>query len=196
MIVTRHNKRTSLLWTRFNYKCKSFIVRTLEIQKPTTETKKGTWPAFNKFHDLGKTSPVYSFFTYEYNQGTLTEGESSVRLTTFYLLFYISCFWYWKYNFLFYKTSNLNEVNCIAPYTSVSVPCHNTWAASRWTGKPAAILIQPNLPHGPLNLLPYPLPGLPLCSLTNQPNLACFITRKTKGGTITVPLTSCLTGLD
>ncbi len=60
------------------------------------------------------------------SQGTLTEGEGSVQLTSFYWRALISCFWYWKNMWFlhFYKTSYLNkEVNHAEPSPSVRVPC-------------------------------------------------------------------------
>jgi len=59
-------------------------------------------------------------------EGILTDGEGSARLTSLYRLVQISCFSYWNYIFLFYKTTYLNEeVNCSEPSPSVRVPCRS-----------------------------------------------------------------------
>jgi hypothetical protein len=66
-----------------------------------------------------------------FQQGTLTEREGSVQLTSSYQLVCISCLWYCKHYLLFYKTSNLNEeVNCTKPSLSVSVPWFQGFYAS------------------------------------------------------------------
>ncbi len=62
-------------------------------------------------------------------QGTLTEGEGSVQLTSLYYLVLINCFWYWEHHLLFYKTSYINEeVNCTEPSLSAIVSCLINWA--------------------------------------------------------------------
>ncbi len=55
-------------------------------------------------------------------QGSLTEGEGSVQLTSLYLLVQIAFMLQLLFNF-FYKTSYLNEeVNSTEPSPSVSFP--------------------------------------------------------------------------
>jgi hypothetical protein len=66
-----------------------------------------------------------------FQQGTLTEREGSVQLTSSYQLVCISYLWYCKHYLLFYKTSNLiEEVNCTQVSLSVSVPWFQGFSAS------------------------------------------------------------------
>ena len=59
-------------------------------------------------------------------QGSLTEREGSVRLTSLHLPVYTSLFKTENIIYLCYKTSYLNEeVNCTEPFPSVSIPCTN-----------------------------------------------------------------------
>jgi hypothetical protein len=56
-------------------------------------------------------------------QGTLTEGEDSVRLTSLFQLVKISSFLYLKHYLPFFKQAALSEeVNGTEPSLSVSVP--------------------------------------------------------------------------
>ncbi len=61
------------------------------------------------------------------NQGTLTEREGTVQLTSLYQPVQNSCFLYCKHYFLSYKTSYLNgEVICTEPFPSVCIPWPQT----------------------------------------------------------------------
>ncbi len=63
---------------------------------------------------------LYSIPPFMLDQGSLIEGERSVRLTSLYKLVYISSFNIENSFYLFYKTSDLNEeVNCTEPSPSL-----------------------------------------------------------------------------
>ncbi len=52
-----------------------------------------------------------------FNQGSLTEGEGSVQLTSFYCLVKTTCFLYWKYYYLF-----TNQATLMRRSTVLSLP--------------------------------------------------------------------------
>jgi len=57
-------------------------------------------------------------------QGTLTEGEGSVLLTSLYLLFWISSFYIKNIIYFFTKQETIiKEVNCTESSPPLSVPC-------------------------------------------------------------------------
>jgi hypothetical protein len=90
---------------------------------------------FHDFFDAKKfhLCPIlYNFFAgklrsdtrrMEFYLGILTEREESVQLTSSYNLVLICSFSLWRFTFIFYKTTYLNEeVNCTDPFPSISVP--------------------------------------------------------------------------
>jgi hypothetical protein len=64
-------------------------------------------------------------------QGSLTEGEGSLRSTSSHLLVKMSSFLGRKYYLQIYKTTYLNEeVNCNEPSPLISIPCSYNYRRS------------------------------------------------------------------